>query len=164
MHDAPRPPEAPSIRRRLALTRKQMLGLPLLAAVPVLALFGVFGERRADVRAASAAVEMLVRYPERFRYRQIQPLDVTVRNISQRAIDTLRVLLDTGYLSRFSSVRIDPAPGAAFVVTFTNVKPGESRVVSAELWGERYWSHRGRLVATAGADSAAVEVRTLVFP
>src|SRR5881275_2111873 len=103
------PPRAPAITRRLALTRKQLIGLPLLAAIPILTLFGVFGEQQSSLHAASRSVDMRVRYPTRFRYRQIQSLEVTVRNTSDQTIDTISVSLDTAYISGFSSVRIDPA-------------------------------------------------------
>ena len=154
------PPTAP----RLSFTRKQYLGLPLLAAIPVLTLFGVFGESRASVHAASSALEMTVRYPSRFRYRQVQSLEVAVRNVSPRILDTITVSLDTAYITRFSSVRIVPAPSDAYVVKLVDVKPMESRLVSAELWGERYGSHEGRIVASTHSDSASTLIRTMVFP
>jgi len=161
----PREPDRPpEIARRLSLTRKQLLGLPLLVAVPVLTLFGVFGEQRGETRAASATIEMRIHYPTRFRYRQVQPLDIAVRNISSTVLDTIDVARDTAYISRFSSVRIDPAPHTAYHVAVTHVRPGESRLVAAELWGERYGWHEGRLTATSRADTASASVRTFVFP
>jgi hypothetical protein len=158
------PTQPPHTRSRFAFTRKQRLGLPLLAAIPLLTLFGVFGERRETARAVSPSVEMSVHYPSRFRYRQVESLDVSVRNVSGRALDTVRVSLDTGYITRFSSVRIEPAPRVAFVVTLTDLAPAETRLVTAELWGERYGSHDGRIVATTHADSALAVIRTIVFP
>jgi hypothetical protein len=165
---SPTPPPAPLISRRLAPTPKQWIGLPLLAAIPILTLFGVFGERRAIGRASSSAIEMTVNYPDRFRYRQVQPLDVSVRNVSGRAIDSVTVSLDTAYISRFSSVRIDPAPRVAYEVSLGHLAPGESRIVAAELWGQHYGAHRGRIIATVPgvtrADTLSVDIRTIVFP
>ena len=158
------PARAPETKRRVALTRKQLIGLPLLAAVPIMSVLGLFGERRSEVNAASRTVAMSIRYPARFRYRQVQPLDIVVRNISGRVIDTIEVSLDTAYISRFSSVRIEPAPRIAFVVTLTDVRPADSRLISAELWGERYGRHHGRISATTRSDTAAATVRTVVFP
>jgi hypothetical protein len=160
----PEPVRPPDSAPRLSLTRKQILGLPLLAAIPVLTLFGAFGESRHAVRVTSSALEMTVRYPSRFRYRQVQSLEVTVRNRSGRALDTVSVSLDTAYITRFSSVRIEPAPRETYVVKLVDLAPHQSRLVSAELWGERYGSHKGRIVAAAGADSASTEIRTIVFP
>jgi hypothetical protein len=174
------PPTAPSIERRLSLTRKQWFGLPLLAAVPLLTLFGLFGERRSVVRTASLTLELTVTYPERFRYRQVQLLEVTVRNRSAQVLDTVHLSLDTAYITRFASVRIEPPPQIAFVVDLTNVRPNESRLVTAELGGDRYGRHPGRILAWTRAaqraargaqsadgvraDSAAVQFQTMVFP
>lgn len=157
----PAPPEIP---RRITFTRKQWIGLPLIMLVPILTVLGVFGEHRAEVRASGASLSLVVRYPDRFRYRQVQQLDISVRNASPRRIDTLRVSLDTGYISRFSSVRIVPAPHSAFVVDLTSVAAGETRLVTAELWGEQYGRHRGRVIASAGSDSEIVDLNTFVFP
>jgi len=117
-------PRAPAMRRRIALTRKQWIGLPVLAVVPVLALAGVFGERSTTTAARSTTIQIFVRYPERFRYRQVQSLEVSVRNVSTSPLDTVRVALDTSYVTRFAAVRIEPAPRTAFVVALTNLKPG----------------------------------------
>lgn len=165
-HESPgaRPAEAPDLSRRIMLTRKQLIGLPLLLLVPLLSLFGVFGEHRTEIHVESGSLSVSVNYPDRFRYRQMQRLDIALRNTSTRPIDTLRVSLDTGYVSRFASVRIVPAPRSAFVVDLIGVVPGATRVVTAELWGEQYGVHRGRIVASAGADSAVLDVRTIVFP
>lgn len=158
------PVHAPDFPRHLRFTRKQLFGLPVLVAVPVLTLFGVFGEQQGETRAASATIEMRIHYPTRFRYRQIQSLEIAVRNISSTVLDTIDVSLDTAYISRFSSVRIDPAPHTAYHVALTHVQPGESRLVAAELWGERYGWHRGHLTAGTRTDSASATVRTFVFP
>jgi hypothetical protein len=158
------PPPPPAIQRRLALTRKQKLGLPFLVAIPILTLFGVFGERQAETRIATTDFAASIRYPERFRYRQVQSLDVTVTNLSPNELDTVTVSLDTAYISRFSSVRIEPAPTTAFVVDLVHVRPGTSRLVSAELWGERYGRQHGVITVATKRGSASASISTLVFP
>ena len=158
------PPRPPVFPRRLALTYKQRVGLPLLVAIPVLTLFGLFGERSATLSASTKSIEMSVRYPTRFRYRQIQPLEITVRNLSPRVIDTVDVSIDTAYITRFSSVRIEPAPRRAFVISLIDMRPGEARLVAGELWGQEYGRHVGRITASTRVDTATVVVRTLVFP
>ena len=76
----------------------------------------------------------------------------------------MMVSFDTGYVSRFSSVRFDPATNSAYTVDLVDVKPSESRLISVELWGQDYGSHRGTVVARHGSDSAIVHLRTFVFP
>jgi|ERR1700674_1516131 hypothetical protein len=160
----PSPPPAPSISPKIELTRKQRIGIPILLAVPILALFGVFGETQAHAHTTSGSIDVEVSYPARFRYRQVQSLYVSVRNLSPIVADTIRVSFDTAYVSRFSSVRFDPAAKSAYTVELTDVKPTESRLISVELWGQDYGSHRGTVVARHGNESAIVHLKTLVFP
>ena len=159
-----RPPEAPEIERRISLTAKQRMGLPLLAAVPLLALLGLLGEQSRTVHAASASFTVDVTYPLRFRYRQIQPLRVSVRNTWRDTIDTARVSFDTAYISRFSSVRFDPSVTSAYVVPITHLTPLASGLASVELWGERYGMHHGTITVSTSTESITVGIATFVFP
>lgn len=158
------PATPPQTRRRIALTRKQRIGIPLMTLIPVLALFGAFGERSATIDARSASLAVSIQYPVRFRYRQTEPLEISVRNLSPRVIDTIDVSLDTSYITRFANVRITPEPRTAFTVLLTAVRPGEQRLVTTELEGEHYGRHRGHIVVSAPNDSVVVTLRTLVFP
>jgi len=157
-------PPPPSIPRKLQLSRKQWIGFPIILAIPIVALFGLFGERTVFARVKSASLDVAVSYPERFRYRQVQPLHLTIRNLASHPLDTITVSFDTAYISRFSSVRFDPPTKNADVVELTDVKPMESKFIAVELWGQNYGLHRGTIVARAGADSAMVRIRTFVFP
>jgi hypothetical protein len=158
------PPAVPKTDARISLTTKQVLGLPLIAAVPLLALLGVFGERATTTVVRSNAVEVTATFPARFRYRQIQALRVSVRNTSPRPLDIVFVSFDTAYIARFSSVRFDPAVTSAFVVPISHLAAGASGLVSVELWGEQYGRHRGRVVVTAGSDSVSIPISSFVFP
>ena len=158
------PTAPPQTRRRIAFTGKQRIGIPLLTLIPLLALLGVFGERSTTLEGISASLAVSVRYPVRFRYRQTEPLEIVVRNLSPRVIDTIDVSLDTAYLTRFTGVRLTPEPKTAFLVQLTRVGPREQRLVAAELQGEQYGRHQGRLVVSVANDSIVLTLRTLVFP
>ena len=161
----PNPPAAPKIERRLRLYPLQAIGIPILALPAVLALFGVFGERRASVEAAGGALELRVDYPERYRYMTIDNLEILVRNVSAAAIDTLTVGIDSTYVSGFSQVTFVPGADEAYEVDLLGVEPGEWRRVHLELQGEDYGRHRGRVRATTGgADTVGVEISTRIFP
>jgi len=157
-------PQPPSIPPKLHLSRKQWIGFPIILAIPIVALFGLFGEKTAFAHVKSASLDVGVSYPERFRYRQVQSLHLSVRNLSTQPLDTITVSFDTAYIPRFSSVRFDPPVKKAYAVELTDVKPMESRFVAVELWGQEYGMHRGTIIARAGADSAMVHIRTFVFP
>ena len=94
-NDADRPPQPPDIRRRLRFERFHLVGLLAFAAVPVLALFNVFGERWERASTRAGALELRVLYAERYRYRQLSSVEVLVTNTSSRWIDTLTVAFDT---------------------------------------------------------------------
>ena len=162
--DPAEPPRAPSIEPKLELSWKQRFGMAVLFAVPVLALLGIFGESQARAHTTSGSLDVAVSYPTRFRYRQVQSLRVSVRNRSTQIMDTVKVSFDTAYISRFSSVRFDPARKTAYSIDLTNVKSLESRLVAVELWGQDYGNHGGDIVARNGSDSATVHLRTFVFP
>lgn len=163
MHDA-LPPPPPAMEPKIRLSWRQWVGIPVMLAIPILALFGVFGESHTLAQSKSSTLEMTLSYPSRFRYRQMQPLHVTVRNLSSAIADTIKVSFDTAYISRFATVKFDPLPHDAYTVDLIDVKPLESRLVSVELWGDDYGNHPGTIVARRGSDSAIIHLRTLVFP
>lgn len=157
-------PRAPTDAPRVRLTRKQWIGLPVIALVPLLALFGVFGERQKTIAIVSPALGITINYPERMRYRQSEILEISVVNRGQRVLDTVLVSVDTSYLSRFIDVRSNPPTTAEFVVPLLAVRPGESRLVSIALTGDRYWRHPATVSATAGPERTTAAFSTLVFP
>lgn len=157
--------EPPEIRRRLTLHRLQMVGVPLLALIPLLAMLGVFGETREQVDAAGTDLAIAIEYPTRFRYKTIDPIRVAVTNRTAVELDTVTVLFDVEYLSRFSTPLFIPAATDAYVVPLSSVRPGETRHVYVEIQAETYWRHEGWVAATTGgADTVRVPLATIVFP
>jgi hypothetical protein len=157
-------PRAPADTPRVRLTRKQWIGLPVLALIPVLAVLGVFGDREKTIAVASPSLGITINYPERMRYRQSELLEISVVNRGQRALDTVLVSVDTSYLSRFIGVHGNPPPITDFSVPLFGVQPGESRLISIGLTGNRYWRHPATVSATTGTERTTVAFSTLVFP
>lgn len=159
------PPSPPSTRRRIHLSIPQAVGVGILLLVPILALFGVFGESWAVARGGSGGIELEVRYPDRYRYKQLNEMEVTVRNRTARVIDTLTIRVDPRYLDRFSTVQSIPSQQGLYEVPLVAVQPGEQRRAHIEYQAERYGRHSGALIATdGGADTARVQLQTIVFP
>lgn len=158
------PPRAPRIPRRISLYTYQWIGMAVLAALPVLALFGVFGERWRSTHVASGAIEASVTWPTAFRYLMVNAIDVQVRNRSGTAIDTLTIALDTAYANRFSAVTAIPTFSAAYEVGLSAIAPGETRHVRIEIRGEEYWSHSGSLTIATRSDTLIVPLTTMIFP
>ena len=163
--DLPDELEAPSVEQRFALYRFQVPGLILLALLLVLAVAGAFGESHAEAEASAGDLAVRVRHPSRLRFERITTMDVLVRNAGATRIDTIVVSIDTAYLSRFSGVTLTPSATAPFDVELTDVAPGELRLVHVEMDAMRAGRHRGTLrVSAGGADTATLDIATIVFP
>ena len=158
----PAPP--PDTDRKLELNWAQLIGLPALALIPVLALLGFFGEHWETSAADGAHVHARVEYPDRFRARLTKPITVTIENRSRSPYDSVEVSFDSAYVGRFRAVNIMPSPTEAYVVSITDVKPGETKRVHMELDADQVGRHSGRVVVRARGDSAVIPIRTTVFP
>jgi len=153
------------MRRRFRTDPFQLMGLAFLVGVPVLALAGVFGMKRAEVAARSGALEMTVRYVERLRFGQSHNLEILVTNVGSQAFDTLTVSIDPAYLQGFTNAAWTPSPTQeAHEVDLTGPSAGEGRLVVIGLRADRYGRHTGAVTATADGDTARVLLSTFVFP
>ena len=164
--DLPPHLEMPDHPRRLKLHGFQWVGIPLMFLIPALALFSVFGESWDQTEDASPDLTLRVEYPTRYRYKEINTIQVFVENISGSALDTIIVAFDPAYVSRFSTLMFIPSPKEPFEIELLDVNPGEVRRVWAEFQGEHYGRHQGTIAAyrSGSTDTATVFVSTLIFP
>ncbi|MGH7480624.1 MAG: hypothetical protein ACRELV_00585 [Longimicrobiales bacterium] len=162
-HELPEPPPPPDVERRLRLHRHQWIGVPLLALLPILAVAGVFGESWRVEQRANEQLELTLRYPTRYRYKQLNSIELWIRNRSPATIDTVSVAVDTAFGNRFSTVRSIPGFDSPYELSLTRLEPGESRMVVIEIQGEHYGRHSGRLEVHA-ADTLGVTMTTFIFP
>jgi hypothetical protein len=167
-------PQPPHFQRRLNIAPLQLLGIPLLAILPILALFGVFGQSTGVVEASNGALYMRVEYVTRSRYRMQEPLRVTIGNRGESSPDsampvTITVAFERGYLDHFADIQFSPDVDAItereYQVELRDVQPGETRIIDVELRGNHYWQKSGTISASIGNEQAVtVTVRTTIFP
>jgi hypothetical protein len=160
--DPPSPPELP---REIRFYWYQWVGAAVILLIVGLAVFGVFGERVAKTRAADGALELRIEYPSRFRYQQVNAIQVWVTNQGGRPLDTVTVSFSGPYLLQFSNLTILPSPERPFDVPVTDLEPGATRLVRAEIQAERYGKHAGWIAATAAnGDTVRAALSTIVYP
>jgi hypothetical protein len=164
--ELPKPPKFP---RRVGIYHAQLIGIPLLMAVPFLALLGMFGERTETVSVAAPPVEMTVEYPALYRFKMTRTMDVAVRNVSGRSIPSLVVAFQREYIDSFSQVSFTPQAdtitGTAYEVQVQDLQPGETRHLSVDLRAEDYWKHRGTVaVSSERTELVHTPVETWVWP
>ena len=157
------PPEPPETEPRVRLRPLQWVGIPLLIMPVLLAAFGVFGESWDTANTSSTAVSVAVRWPTRFRYKQLNEVRVWVENRTPGVLDSVTIALDTAYASRFSTVTAIPDFDDAYSLSLVAVRPGERRLAIIELQAERYGRHEGWLDVVAG-DTARLRLHSFVFP
>lgn len=141
------PPPPPPFQRKIVIEPVQAIGVSVLAAIVVAALTGVLGQRPGQAQASGGGLEVRVDYPEVLRYKNAQPLAISIRNAGTAPVRQVEVRLDRSYLDAFEDVRFTPDAreiGARHVtVVLAEVPAGESRTVLA--WLEAH--ERGRLHA-----------------
>jgi hypothetical protein len=157
------PPEAPDTPRRISLERTQWVLLPLFLVLPVLALLRVF-EGHTEHALEAGPLTASVSYPKALRYKVLDDIVVHVTNRSAGVIDSITIAIDTAYAHGFSGMVSTPSFDEPFRTSLHHVNAGVTRTVHIELEAERYWRHRGFMTITAGADTARVQLSTIVFP
>jgi hypothetical protein len=163
------PPKPPKIERRFEFHRTQLIGLPLMMIIPILAILGVFGTTMTEVTASSDALLLEVSYPERTRYESYSKMSVWVTNNSDQPLPTLTVSFDAAYFELFSQIGFNPSADAAgdgqYEVELQDVQPGETRLIQVDFQVDESGQYTTQIEASAeGVESAALNINTLVLP
>jgi len=157
-------PSPPRIPPKLRLHPSELLGIPLIAALPLLALLGVFGPEQQAVQRRSGDIEWSVEYPSRIRYAKIERITVHLENRGETPVSEIRLGFDPGYIHAFADVVFDPEATSPYLVNIPELGPGESRLVAVQLTAEEYGPRQGWVSVSAGGNSATAELSTFVFP
>jgi hypothetical protein len=166
-HDPPdlsEPPRLPDLPRRVRLYPGQWIGIPLLMLLPVLAVFGVFGESRGSADAAGAMLRLEVDYPKRLRAGKWSEVQVRIQNMSGAVLDDVAVTFDASYLHHFSRLTFTPALTLPQTIELSDLHSGGTSIVRLEFEADRPWWGRGRIGVTHGGDTTAVLISTFTFP
>jgi len=161
--------EPPRTSKRLRFSRLQLVGMIAMAAVPILAMAGVFSPRSSTLAARSDAIEIEVKYSNRARLSLALAMDLKVTNVSAETIDDVRVSFDESYLSAFTSVSMTPSPETvtpdATVVHLGDMGAGEAKAINIELKPASPWHRQGKVRASAErGPGAEVTLSTWVLP
>jgi hypothetical protein len=160
-----KPPEIPDFPRAIRLTSWQRIGIPLLLLMPLLALFGLFGQTAGNAEVRTESLSVQIEYPARSRYETLSAIHLDIVNTGRGSIDTVVVSLDSAYAARFSSVGAIPDFERAYEVEVIDIAPGETRRVTIELDATEYGRHSGDLrVEQRGGEVARVPITTWIFP
>jgi hypothetical protein len=163
------PPSAPPMKRAFRMYPFQYVGIAIVILIPILALFGVFGESFAEIEQSNDDLRVEITYATRYRYKMINSLTISIENRSVQTLSPLTVEVSRDYVNQFSTVAFSPSETrvthAAYEVVLQDVIPGAVRVVTVELQGENYGSHDGNVTVHAEEiEVISIPIRTLIFP
>ena len=166
--DPPSPPPPPAQPKIWRFYRHQLVGVPLLLLVTVLAMAGVFGDTESTTTETRGDVEVRLVVADRFRFKMIGPLTVTVFNQGAEPIENTAVRISTDYLANFSNVSLSPAVTRItdewHEISLGALAPGESAVVTGEIQAESFGLHRGLIEVQADDRVVELEAATWAFP
>lgn len=151
--------------RRLRLYPAQLILMPILMLLPVLALGGWFDEAREQTTASAEGLRVRVDYPARLRHGQSTTLRVRVENLSDRPLGSAVVALDSAYLAGFENISFVPEPTHPYGFEFIGLAPGEAGVLHGQMSAGSPWRIRGVIEVTAGnGEAARVPIDTFILP
>lgn len=162
--DLPDPPDAPETRRRLSLNVSQRVGLPVLLAIPLLALSGLLGEREATADDANGSLNVEARWPATLRYRTSGSLALRIRNLAHMQLDSVVVRIDSAWTAGFSELNAVPPFRDVFELVVLDLPPGGDARVLIEFNAQRYGHHQGDLRLSSGLDSLRIPIGTRILP
>lgn len=170
----PTVPPAPEFDRHVRFHRTQVYGLVLVAVLPVLSMFGLFGLYSDTVTTASKTVELAVSYPTTQRFKVRRPLRIELTNSGETALPNVEVSITVPYIFAFSDVALMPGPDDIDQDTYnfmlSDIGPGETGRIATEMQAQRYWRHDGTVAwsvlneAGETVDSGSVDFSTMVWP
>lgn len=153
----------------MRIGRLQWIGVPLLALIPLAALFGAFGQRTDSARADGDGVTLELRYPSLLRYKTALPFEATVHNGGAQPLSQVALRIDDAWLSHFTRLDLMPPPEqlterhAEFVID--ELPAGARRKVVGVFEAHDPGRHTGQAsVAIGGRVVATAELSTVVLP
>jgi hypothetical protein len=164
----PEPPQPPEYERKLKFYPYQLIGIPLLFLIPILALFGVFGETSTVIQSEANGIELEIHYANRVLFQGLDGTEIHVRNATETVIPALTISIEKAFLDNYSDIAFTPdveeINDVAYILELSDVQPSETRIVTYDSRGKIIGAHRGTVTASYEGDGPSVILETFIIP
>jgi hypothetical protein len=163
-----KPPQSTEFKRELDFYPFQVIGIPLIFIIPMLALFGVLGETTTILHATGNSIEVSVSYSNRINLQSFDEMEISIRNTSNEAISSLTVSIEKAFLDNFSEISflvdISEISDEAYVIELLDLEPKEAKIIRFSSRGTVFGSHQGIITVSTGEDAVRILIETFIFP
>lgn len=157
------PPLPPRISGRIVLPRGRLAGTFVILCIPVLALFGIFGERWETKQVDAGPYRFVAQIPTRFRYKETNEITLLFQNRAAAPV-TAVVRFAPSLLEGFSEIAFVPSEEKAYEVHLKGVPPGGEERMRVSIRAEHYGMHQGTIDVAASGVTTSVPAGIFIFP
>lgn len=154
----------PAVAPRLRFRKLEIVGVAIIAAFPLLAIFGAFGPRTGEDRATAGDLELSVSFPRLTRVSLDSEIVAAVKNEGAKPAGPIYVALSANYLEDTEKNLFIPEPQSPYVFLLPNLAPGDSASIRIEFSPASLGLKHGRLELAAAGEEADVLLHTVVLP
>ena len=144
--------------------RIELVGIILLALLPLLAVLGVFGPASGEGQASGGQLQVRVEHPTLMRFQNLERLRIVVTNEGAESVQDIRIAIDPDYVEAFSGASFEPQPDQPYSFEVAELRPGEQRLFTTELTANEFGRHEGRLTFESPGAAGTAQFHTFVFP
>jgi hypothetical protein len=164
----PEPSQPPEFERKLKFYPFQLISFPLLFIIPILALFGVFGETSTVIQSEANGIELEIHYANQVLFQGLDGTEIHVRNASDTVMSTLTISIEKAFLDNYSDIAFTPdvevINDLVYILELSDVQPGETRIVTYDSRGKIIGAHRGTVTASYEGAGPSVVIETFIIP
>jgi hypothetical protein len=141
----------------------KLLGTLIILSIPLMAIFGVFGEHWAETKTSNGVIDISVKYPVRYRYKLLESIRIGVTNKMAKPV-TATVALPPQLIEGFSSINFIPPAQKAYEANLEAIQPRETRLLLVEIQAKEYGRHAGAVSVSAAGTTVTTDIGIFVFP
>ncbi len=157
--------QSPKLPPHIKTWRFQLIGLPLLILIPLLAMMGIFGKELETITVKGGGLVSSIEYPTKMRYGQEVFMRLELKNTTGETIKNVSVNFDENYIKRFDGVEFTPNIEENYITETGDIPAGETRLIDVKLKAGEIGNQTGKFKFFSGEKKLfSTRLKTFIFP